>query len=375
MASIQKRPDGRWRARYRDETGREHARHFARKVDAERWAASQVTDVARGVHIDPRAGKVTLGTYALAWAAGQVHRESTRQTVESRLRLHVLPFLGDRPIGTIRKSEIQSWVRGRSDLLAASTTRVVFSYVSAIFRAAVEDRLIPSSPCGRVQLPKRDRRRVEPLTVEVVRALTDAISPRYRAVIVLAAGTGLRQGECFGLTLDRVDFLRQTLLVDRQMVMLTGRPTALGPPKTAASVRTVPLPQVVVDELAAHLAAYPPGSDGLLFTNAHGRPINRASFAQAWLPAARRARLPEGESFHSLRHFYASLLIRHGESVKVIQARLGHASAAESLDTYSHLWPDSEDRTRQAVDAVLAASADSVRTSETAKPQRRRSLP
>ncbi len=364
MASIARRPDGSWRARYRDGDGKEWSKHFARKVDAEVWVAGQVTDVARGVHIDPRAGKVTFGAYALAWAAGQVHRSSTRQAVESRLRLHVLPQLGARPIGAIRKSEVQAWVKGRSDFLAASTTRVAYSYVSAIFRAAVEDRLIPSSPCGRVQLPRRDRRRVEPLPVEVVQALADVIAPRYRAVVVLAAGTGLRQGECFGLTLDRVDFLRRTLLVDRQMVTLGGRATALGPPKTAASVRTVPLPQVVADELAAHLAGYPAGEDGLLFTNALGRPINRGSFARVWLPAARRAGLPAGESFHSLRHFYASLLIRHGESVKVIQARLGHASAAETLDTYSHLWPDSEDRTRQAVDAVLGAPADLLRTSE-----------
>ncbi len=69
-----------------------------------------------------------------------------------------------------------------------------------------------------------------------------------------------------------------------------------------------------------------------------------------------------GVTFHSLRHFYAGLLIRHGESVKTVQARLGHASAAETLDTYSHLWPDSDDRTRAAVDSVMRASADYVRT-------------
>ena len=56
---------------------------------------------------------------------------------------------------------------------------------------------------------------------------------------------------------------------------------------------------------------------------------------------------------HDLRHYYASLLIRHGESVKTVQRRLGHATAAETLDTYSHLWPDSDDRTREAVDAIL----------------------
>ena len=58
-------------------------------------------------------------------------------------------------------------------------------------------------------------------------------------------------------------------------------------------------------------------------------------------------------TFHSLRHYYASLLIRHGESVKTVQARLGHKTAAETLDTYAHLWPDGDDRTREAVDAVL----------------------
>lgn len=66
---------------------------------------------------------------------------------------------------------------------------------------------------------------------------------------------------------------------------------------------------------------------------------------------------PGGTGFHALRHYYASLLIRHGESVKTVQARLGHASAVETLDTYSHLWPDSDDRTRDAIDSVLGKPA------------------
>lgn len=93
----------------------------------------------------------------------------------------------------------------------------------------------------------------------------------------------------------------------------------------------------------------------LLFTNEASGPIRRTRFSGVWRPAAQVAGLAPGTGFHALRHFYASLLIRHGESVKVVQNRLGHASAAETLDTYSHLWPDSEDRTRQAVDLVLGA--------------------
>jgi len=66
--------------------------------------------------------------------------------------------------------------------------------------------------------------------------------------------------------------------------------------------------------------------------------------------------IPSGEGFHTLRHFYASLLIHHGESVKVVQERLGHSSAQMTLDTYSHLWPESDDSTRVAVDAVLGVA-------------------
>jgi integrase len=88
--------------------------------------------------------------------------------------------------------------------------------------------------------------------------------------------------------------------------------------------------------------------------------VRRSSFGDVWRAAVKAAGAPTGTGIHQLRHYYASLLIRHGESVKVVQARLGHASASQTLDIYSHLWPDSDDRTRTAVDSVLCA--DYVRT-------------
>jgi integrase len=170
----------------------------------------------------------------------------------------------------------------------------------------------------------------------------------------------MRQGECFGLTIDRIDFLRRQLTVDRQLILLPGAKPALGPPKTQASYRTIPLPRVVTDALAAHLAAYPTATDGFVFTNDESEPIRRTRFSDLWRPAVLAAGAPAGTGFHALRHFYASLLIRHGESVKTVQARLGHASAAETLDTYSHLWPDSEDMTRAAIDEVLSGAVSLV---------------
>lgn len=77
-----------------------------------------------------------------------------------------------------------------------------------------------------------------------------------------------------------------------------------------------------------------------------------------WRATVKTTGLRHGIRFHELRHCYASLLIRHGESVKTVQSRLGHASAVETLNTYAHLWPDSEDRTRTAIDEVLLRPAD-----------------
>ena len=120
-----------------------------------------------------------------------------------------------------------------------------------VFAAAVDDRLIGHSPCVKISLPKRDDTEVEPLRVEEVEALAGALPHRYRAIVMFAAGMGLRQGECLGLTVDRVDFLRRQVRVDRQMPAVSNGEPVFGPPKTRASVRTVPMPSVITDLLAA----------------------------------------------------------------------------------------------------------------------------
>jgi integrase len=352
MASV-KRRGASWQATYRAPDGRERTKTFPRKVDAEAWVNDELSAHRHGTWIDPAAGKISFQTYGEQWRSVQVHRPSTAAQVETNLRRHVYPTFGDRPIGAIRPSEVQAWVHGLAEVLEPSTVELVYRYAVAIFRSAIADRVIAQNPAVGIRLPKAEPKRIEPLAIDVVEAIVDAVPHRYKALVTLAAATGLRQGECLGLTLDRVDFLRRQVTVDRQLLLLPGSGPVLGPPKTQASYRTVPLPAVVLDALAAHLARYSVSADGFLFTNDAGEPISRTRFSDVWRPATKAAGAPTGTGFHALRHFYASLLIRHGESVKVVQARLGHASAAETLDTYSHLWPDSEDRTRAAVDEVL----------------------
>jgi integrase len=368
MASIDKRPNGKWRARYRLHAGGpQRAKHFERKIDAERFLVRVQGQLLDGSYGDPSAGQVSFGQYARSWRTAQVHRPTTVAQVDAHLRNHVLPHFGDRAIASIRPSEVQAWVKGRSDVLAPATVEVVYRIFSAILGDAVTDRVIVRNPATGVKLPRKPATPIVPPTVDQVEAVLAAMPDRYRAIVTLAAGTGVRQGECFGLTVDRVDFLRRSITVDRQLVLAGSGPPEFGPPKTAASVRSIPLPDVVGTALATHLEAWPLGSDGLIFTNANDAPIRRNRFNELWRPATKRAGV-EGLRFHDLRHFYASLLTAHGESVKVVQARLGHASASETLDTYAHLWPDNEERTRAAVDEVLGGRRETTSRSSERKP-------
>lgn len=221
----------RWRARYFDPNGQERARTFARKADAERFLAGVESDKSRGLYVDPAAGRITVREYAASWQSAQVHRRTTAAAFDSHLRVHILPLLGHRPMGAITRSEIQGWVKSRSEVLAPSTTTLVYSVLRMIFRAAVADRVLPISPCERITLPKNPPREVRPLPVDAVAALATAAPERYRALLICAAGTGLRRGEVLGLRRDRVDFLRRTLTVDGQVTLMPGGPPYLAHPR------------------------------------------------------------------------------------------------------------------------------------------------
>jgi integrase len=351
MASITKVTGG-YRARWRTPDGASRSKTFARKLDADRHLTSIEHTKLTGTYVDPRAGRVTVADYAAGWQASRVHRASSAERLDVYLRRHVLPHLGARPIGSLRHSEVQAWVRRLSEDLAPGTVESVFRGLSGMMRSAVRDRIITANPCDDVVLPRRPKCEVIPPTVDEVATLLGAMPERYRILGVLAAGAGLRQGEALGLTVDRVDFLRRSLRVDRQLVTLVGQAPTWAPPKSEASVRTVPLADVVLDELSAHLATFPAGPDGLVCTYQDGGPIKRNRFGAMWRQSVARAGLERSFRYHDLRHHFASALIAGNCSIKAVQHALGHASAKETLDTYAHLWPDSDDLTREAINTA-----------------------
>lgn len=358
MASVEKRVrDGRttYLVRWRDESGRQRKKSLPRKVDADRYRAEIEHKLNTGTYVDPSAGRITFRAYAEQWRAAQPHRPNTAMRTASQLTRHVYPVLGDRPLAAIRPSEVQAFVTGLGATLSPGSVRTLSATVRAVFAAAVGDRLIAHSPATVAKLPERPREQVVPLTVDQVAALAAAMPDRYRAVVVFGAATGLRQGEMFGLQVADVDFLRRMVAVERQVQPATGGGWVVGPLKNRHSYRTIPVGRVAVNALAAHLAAYPASGEQFVFTTSAGAPLTRNAFnARVWRKARATAGLPE-VGMHDLRHFYASALIRAGLSVKVVAARLGHANAAMTLNVYSHLWPDDEDRTRNAIDDLLGA--------------------
>jgi integrase len=374
---------GPWRARYYDAAGNQHERLFDRWEDARDWRQDQVAAVAAGTWVAPRDGRITFKEYAERWRQGSGLRAQSADTVESRLRLHAYPTLGDRPLADLRHSELRAWVSSLERSLSPWTVYGVHSIARTVLNAAVADRLIARTPFERIPLESvRRPAPIVPMTVAEVRLILDKASRGpYRALFALAAATGLRGGELRGLDLGCIDFLRRTVAVERQLVKVVHpkydgkRGPAWGPPKTARSRRTLDVPQWALDEVSAHLARRPaveitlPVVDTprvesrtghLVFTTAHGRPISGSGLAAAWDRTIERAGVPKtkGQGVHALRHHVASLLIDARESVKVVQAQLGHATAAETWDTYSHLFPDTEGRVRGVLQAAWGATAD-----------------
>ncbi|MDK1348009.1 site-specific integrase [Streptomyces sp. 378] len=397
----------RWQVRWRDAAGEQQKENFAKRSQADTRAATIEADLARGLYVDPAAGKESFRAVAERWRTTAVHRSGTASRVERALRIHIYPTFGDRPIVSIRPSEVQAWVKDRSQVLAPSTLRITFAYLVTVMHTAVRDRTIAVNPCAGIKLPEVRRPEIVPLHKDAVRALIEAAPPRYRAMILLAVASGLRQGEVFGLEVDCIDFLRREVTVRQQLIVPDKDADAaedetpepyLGEPKTHESYRTVPLVGLAVDALAAHLQQYPAAvvdiedrtdprkpkrrKARLLFTTERADVIKRASWSHVWARMEERAnealgkaygeayaawvqrgrpdgqepapvRVPDGASMHDLRHFYASALIKNRESVKTVQRRLGHSKPSITLDIYTHLWPDDEDTTRAAVEAVL----------------------
>lgn len=348
---------GKWRARWRDATGRQRAKTFTRKADAQAWLHTVATDDNAATPAAP----VSVAELADQWLAASPNlAPTTVDTYRRDLDRYILPAFGSRRADTVTAAAIQTWLGTELDTYAPSSVHRHYRTIRRMYAWAIAAGLARSNPCDGVNPPRIVRQDVEVFTVEQVEAIAANITPRYRAMILVAAYGGLRLGEVTGLR--RRD-------VDGASVMVVGqvqKQVRTGTTKTLSSRRRVALPASVAAELAAHLDRYTgPGDDDLVFVNQLGKPIGHSWRGSVWAPACVKAgmgkrAIKNGKPSyagvpkpHNLRHTMASLAITAGAHPKVIQQRLGHSSITVTMDTYGHLFAG--------VDEALADDLDAMR--------------
>lgn len=362
MASVQRRGKNQYLCRWREHPGApERSRMFRLEREAKNFRDQVAADIARGSYVDPTKGrKILFGEYAEEWFKVQPWRGATYSKQYTNYQNHIAPQYASRPIGQIKTSELRSWATGLSKLdsvdkaepLAVTTRRAILALLSSIMMAAVEDQVIGRNPASAVRLPTPDSALLVPLTVDQVRELAAAAPKRLSAAVILAAATGLRQGELFGLTEDRIHWLKREISIDRQLITPNKGQVSFGPPKSKRSVRDVPVADHAIEAIAQHVERYGYGTDGLLFTNSSMNPWRRNAAGATFKKFTTSAGL-DVSGWHALRHHAASIFIAQGLSVTAVAATLGH-SPEECLRTYAHWWPNEGEQIRAAMTRAWA---------------------
>ncbi|MFN6119859.1 MAG: tyrosine-type recombinase/integrase [Actinomycetes bacterium] len=340
FGSIRLLASGRLQATYSHPwEGRQVARSFDSRVEAERWLSAERQGLECGHWQEAIGSRTKLAEYFVDWLAGRPLAPRTVDLYRMLWRLHIAPTLGQRRLNELSPTHVRRWHAG---LLSSSVgrTTIAKSYrlLSVVTGDAMRDGLMARPVClirgaGSERAPE-----MRCIGVAEILQLAAAMPPHLRALILVAGFGGLRWGELAGLAVNQVDSAAGTVRVE-QALQETSQGLLLGPPKTTAARRTVHLPPSVVASLVDHLELHRPvGPWWLVFTTENHRPLRRPNFTATWRTATQRADL-QGLRFHDLRHSAATLATTGGATIREVQARLGHSTPSAAM-RYQHASTD-----------------------------------
>jgi integrase len=370
MASIRKRSwisrgvrRERWIADYVDQAGVRRLKTFSSKKAADAWLITARHEVKAGVHTAASASE-TVATSFERWIENSEAEGLEFGTVRQRrqhLRLHIAPFIGREKLSGLTVPRINEFLdqlrdAGRS---IAMRRKVLTNLKTAIGFAQRQGRVAQNVARG-VRLKSSDQRASGgPLREGIdfpskaeLRLMIDVAPDRFRAFIVTAVFTGMRISELRGLPWRDVDVNAGVIHV-RQRADAWGR---LGPPKSKAGSRDIPLVPIAINALRQWRLACPRGELDLVFPNRYGRVQTLSNLRErVFLPLQQSCGITAQYGFHALRHAAASLFIAHlGWTPKRVQAVMGHASIRMTYDLYGHLFEDPE-ADREAMKKLEAA--------------------
>lgn len=364
--TISRRKNGGWMAQYYVHTadGRKRKTLYGKtRAEVAKKLTKVLSDRADGIIFDDRG--LTVGGYMDRWLKDvrDTVRKSTHERYGHAIEPHIKPALGHLKLKDLTPAHARWFYRERLDSgLAPATVHKLHVVLHKALKAAVADGLIPRNAAAGLKLPRITREEVDPLTEEQARRLLKtACGNRLEALYVLALNTGMRQGELLALKWDDVDLERGVLRVRRTLTH-ADKAYVLGEPKTAKSRRTIRLTPNAVSSLRTHLSRqleemervsslYQPG--GLIFATETGTIINPSNLRnRSFKPLLVAAGLPPIR-FHDLRHTCATLLLSKDVNPKVVSEMLGHSSISVTLDIYSHLLPDMQEKAAKALEEAL----------------------
>jgi integrase len=375
FGNVRKLPSGRYQARYIGPDGieRKAPATFETERLAGNWLTVVESEILTGDWSAPEAGAVELGEYGPRWIAERKLAPRTRELYEDLFRLWVRPHLAHLTLDAIKPATVRSW---RKKLLDSGTTepQAVKSYclLRAILNTAVkEDALIRENPCrvkgyDRYHTPERPT-----ATVEQVYRLADALPPRFRALVVVAAFSGLRWGELAALRRADVDLAEGVVRVPRKLAALRNR-MEFGPPKSEAGTRAVALPAAAVAALRPHMLEFVDADqDGLVFTGDKGGVLRTGNFRRAvkWVAAVKAAGIRAGFHFHDLRHTGNNLAAASGASTRELMHRMGQSSMRAAL-IYQHATSERDREIAEGMDKRIAKAQGKKATAKKAAPKK-----
>lgn len=352
-----------WAARWRDVEGKQRKkRGFPSERKAQKYGNDQEALVRRGESVVVSTATVT--EYARAWAASRHYRPNSARRIESTIKHHIEPTaLGRRKVADVKQIEIQTWVTERSRHLKPTTLKLAFSLVKAVFTSAQHNGLVAKSPVFEITFPTVDREpeKFVPLSVAEVRALADAFPARYRAMVLVQAGLGLRIGELLALRAQDIDLSARQVKIEFQLSNEwsgEGRRGERIAAKTRTSHRTIPMTQALADVITHHVETYGIGDDGSLWQTNRRKPPGHQHYGQHLFRAAvKAAGLPKETTSHDLRHHFASVMLERGLTMPEVADLLGHSDASLVARTYGHATKNMADRTRAAMEAAWDEAA------------------
>ena len=369
--SITRRGKKSWRIKYdlpRDETGERRIAYKTVKgtrKEAEKERRRLLTAIDKGIHVDPSA--LTVAAYMDQWLADVAPASVSPKSLEqyrSLSRIQIKPHLGTLQLQKLRPADIAAWHQalGKTGISVRSIQHAHGVLRTALAHAAAVE-ILERNVATFIRPPKTVRTEVEILNAEqIADALRKLEGHPIYPIAAVAIGTGARRGEIAALRWSDIDLDAATVRIERSLEQIKGS-IRVKAPKTAAGRRTVSLPAFAVDALRDHrrqtlelrlrlgIGALP--GDAPVFGNIEGNTITPFYITTSWRRAVRSRGLPK-ITFHSLRHSHASALIAAGVDVVTVSKRLGHASPALTLSTYSHLFTNSDDKAAAAIDAALS---------------------